>query len=227
MELIAYHGKQEMKDFYVARMEQHKAADEIAHGFYWENGKGCAVGCTIHSDKHGKYETELGVPMILARLEDRIFENLENGAAKEFPLRFLMAIRPGADLTMVWPKFAVWLLTDETHGVLRHTKKGSKQYIAIERVAKLYRELESWDKRDKAAFREAAAYADAAAYAAYAYAAYAAAAYADAAAAAAADAYAAYAAAADAAAADAAAADARKKHYKAQAEKLIQLLSEA
>ena len=66
MELIAYHGKQETKDFYVARMEQHKAADEIAHGFYWENGRGCAVGCTIHGQEHAKYETELGVPIILA-----------------------------------------------------------------------------------------------------------------------------------------------------------------
>ena len=191
--LIAYHGKQETKDFYMERIKAHAKADEIIKGQYWESGKGCAVGCTIHGSDHGAYETELGVPIILARLEDHLFENLENGEAKKFPQRFLMAIRPGADLSMVWPKYAVWLLTDPAYGVLRHAKKGGAQYIAIERVATLYRELESWDKRDKVAFESARKECCAAAYAyAYAYAAASAAASAVASAAASAVAFAAY-----------------------------------
>ena len=163
--LIAYHGKQETKDFYVTRMKAHQAADEIQHGFYWEDGKGCAVGCTIHSDQHKDYEKSLGVPMILARLEDRIFEGLSNGAAKEFPLRFLEAIKPGADLSMVWPKFAVWLLIDEKHGVARHTKKNSTQYVSIHAVADLYKRLIAGEDVKTQEWRAAAA-AAAAAYAA-------------------------------------------------------------
>ena len=68
--LIAFHGKQSVKDFYIERVRAHAAADEIIHGKYWENGKGCAVGCTIHSRTHARYETELGIPLALARLED-------------------------------------------------------------------------------------------------------------------------------------------------------------
>ncbi len=64
---------------------------------------------------------------------------------------------------MVWPQFAVWLLVDPKHGVVRHTKKGSAQYVAIHRVATLYSDLKDWDKRDKAAFQNADADADAAA----------------------------------------------------------------
>ena len=228
--MLAFHNKDEIKTEYLARVRAHEVADEIIHGKYWENGKGCAVGCTIHSDQHSAYETELGIPLILARLEDRIFEGMANGYSKQFPARFLSAIAVGADLSMVWPRFAVWLLVDEQHGVIRFTKKNSRQWTAIHRVAELYSNLESWDKRDKKAFRAAyataaaaAAYATAAAYAAYA--AYAAAVYATDAAAAAA----AYAAAAAAAAATdaAAAANTRKKSYKTQADKLLELLAAA
>lgn len=72
--LIAFHGKKEIKDKYVAKLLAHEKADEIKKGYYWENGKGCAVGCTIEGSDHSKYETELGLPEWLARLEDTIFE---------------------------------------------------------------------------------------------------------------------------------------------------------
>jgi hypothetical protein len=69
--LIAYKGKQSIKNKYLKRVEEHYKADEIIQGVYWENGKGCAVGCTIEgSDQHEKYETELGIPRELAYLED-------------------------------------------------------------------------------------------------------------------------------------------------------------
>lgn len=74
MTLLAFHGDKAIKAKYLARVKAHAEADEIIHGTYWEKGKGCAVGCTIHSEKHSAYETELGMPIILARLEDRIFE---------------------------------------------------------------------------------------------------------------------------------------------------------
>lgn len=51
MTLIAFHGKQSIKDEYLARVRAHKAADEIIKGVYWEKGKGCAVGCTVHIGK--------------------------------------------------------------------------------------------------------------------------------------------------------------------------------
>ena len=220
--MLAFHNKDEIKAEYLARVRAHEAADEIIHGKFWKNGKGCAVGCTVHSDQHSAYETELGIPRILARLEDRIFEGMANGYSKEFPAKFLSAIPVGADLSMVWPRFALWLLVDEKHGVIRFAKKDSAQWIAIHRVADLYRELKDWDKRDKDAFKAASA----AAYAAAAYAA-ADAAYASAdAASAAASAATATASAADAA--DAAyAAYARQKSFNAQADKLLQLLRTA
>lgn len=73
VQMLAFHGNQEIKAFYLDRVRRHRANDEIIHGKYWENGKGCAVGCCIHSGRHIEYETELGIPIMLARLEDRLW----------------------------------------------------------------------------------------------------------------------------------------------------------
>jgi hypothetical protein len=233
--LIAFHGDPKIKKKYLKRLEAHRAADEIIKGQYWEGGKGCAVGCTVHSDNHAAYEDELGIPRILARLEDGIFENLQNGRAKDWPIQFLSVIPVSSDLSNIWPQFAVWMLIDEKWGVLQFAKT-DEQKEAIKGVAKFYQEgkyakkeyynelekLRSNARRIRAAYvadaaataADAAAYvadaaataADAAAYAADAAAAYAAAAAAYATDAATAAAYAAADAAATAAAATAAAA---------------------
>jgi len=71
--LRAFHGDPAIKAEYLARVTAHEQADEIIHGLYWEHGKGCAVGCTIHSDRHDAYETELGLPTWLAFFVDGIF----------------------------------------------------------------------------------------------------------------------------------------------------------
>ena len=76
MPLAAYHSDPAVKRKYVGRMRAHLEADEIIHGTYWTNGKGCAIGCTIHSANHDKYETELGIPNWFAILEDHVFESM-------------------------------------------------------------------------------------------------------------------------------------------------------
>src|SRR5690349_8637152 len=103
--MLAYHGEQAVKDKLVAQMQAHYDADEIIHGTYWADGKGCAVGCIAHVSSggpaHEKVSKLMDVPVQLAYLIDDLFEALPNGHAKEFPLRFLKAIRPGADLSRI------------------------------------------------------------------------------------------------------------------------------
>ena len=76
--LIAYQGTVS-KAAILKQLRQHAKLDEIEKGHYWDSGKGCAVGCTIHSGQHVEYETRFGIPQMLARLEDCIFEGLPNG----------------------------------------------------------------------------------------------------------------------------------------------------
>jgi hypothetical protein len=224
----AFHDSQELKDFYLDRVRAHAAADRLIQGTGWEHGKGCAVGCTLEAYDHGRYPIEVGIPRVLAHLEDRIFEGLPRAEAMTWPLRFLSAIAAGADLALVWPRFAVWLLEEEL------AKWRTPQSDA---VAALYRRRIAGDEpsdaewisarrsvADAYAYASADASAAAAAAAAYAAASYASASYASA------DAYAsaaAYAAASYASADAYASAYARAKSFIRQSEKLLAILQEA
>jgi hypothetical protein len=136
MTLTAYLDNPQIKTDILAQLEAHRQADQIIKGRYWENGKGCAVGCTIHSGDHAEYERCFGIPQMLARLEDTIFEGLPNRKAKDWPVRFMSAIRPGADLSRVGWQFLHWLLTDEkvnpgiNHPLVREVVKQCADLLA-------------------------------------------------------------------------------------------------
>ena len=115
----------------LAELREHVAADKLIKGSYWEGGKGCAVGCTLHSyakvigkrnikyGDHLVYDTFLGEGgHMLGRLEDCIFEGMTNKDAQDWPERFLVsalkAVERGSTLKFVGWKFLHWLLTDET-----------------------------------------------------------------------------------------------------------------
>jgi len=211
------------KDDLIAKLTAHAKADAIIKGRYFEDGKGCAVGCSlvdygVRPSDHSQYEKIFGIPEKIARLEDCIFEGLPIDLAKEWPLRFSNAVPVKTDLSGVWPKFAIALMIDEDHGVIKYAKNDNQRDV-IERCADLYKDGPDIDLQEAIKVRRAAA-------AAAAYDAYAAYAAADAAAADA-DAAAAAAAAAADAAADAAAADARSNHYIWMADKLIELMKAA
>ena len=151
--LVAYHNDAAVKTAIMAQLAAHRAADEIVQGQYWENGKGCAVGCTIHGSDHMEYEPRFGVPVMLARLEDRIFEGLSNGKASAWPERFMGAIKPGQDLSRVGWHFLHWLLTDETvnPGINHPTVKD-----AVKRCADVLATLKVGETADESAAKSAA-----------------------------------------------------------------------
>ena len=135
--LLAYHDDPAIKAKYMAIVEGHRLADEIVQGYgYWDDGKGCAVGCTLHSDRHQDYPAELGIPEVLAWLEDLIFECIPVVEARRWPGRFLAAPEPGADLSLVWPKFAVWLLSSDDLGLPRMADRAGK--LALAQVVALH-----------------------------------------------------------------------------------------
>ena len=100
-------------------LAEHRKADRIIQGHYWLNGRGCAVGCSIHDfapgyeNGHQMYEDLFGIPEQLAELEDKIFEGLSITAAKKWPERFIRAIQPGADLSVVCDEWLLWLLRND------------------------------------------------------------------------------------------------------------------
>lgn len=134
----AFHNDLKIKAKYLARVAAHREADQLIKGIYWENGRGCGVGCTIHSADHSLYQTELGIPEWLARVEDTIFEGLPNEQALAWPEQFLSAIRPGADLEKVNAPFMIYLM----ERVLKNfdNEKYPEVTKVIKEVSRLYKE---------------------------------------------------------------------------------------
>ena len=64
----------------------HVAADSIAQGIYWDEGskRGCFIGCLAHSDDPGINEQTYGLPVIVQRIAEAIFESLPDDEAKAF-----------------------------------------------------------------------------------------------------------------------------------------------
>jgi hypothetical protein len=121
MELQTWHNDSKLKAKIIRRLKNDHKLDRLVKGQYWENGKGCAVGCTIRGADHSKYETELGIPVWLARLEDNIFEGLPNKAAQQFAIEFPKAIAIGVSsksLELVKWKFCAFILKENIERVL-------------------------------------------------------------------------------------------------------------
>jgi hypothetical protein len=93
--MLSFHNDPTIKEKYLNRVKLHRELDNIIQGIGWENGKGCAVGCTLENYDHSEYPIELGLPEWLARLEDAIFENILNEEAMLWPEKFLDAIPVG------------------------------------------------------------------------------------------------------------------------------------
>lgn len=107
------------KERLLKSLKGHREADRITQGTYWDDGRGCAVGCSIHDfapgyeNEYQMYEILFGIPGALAELEDKIFEDLPITAAKKWPERFIRAIQPGADLSRICDEWLLWLLSND------------------------------------------------------------------------------------------------------------------
>jgi len=64
----------------------HVAADSITQGSYWDEGskRGCFIGCLAHSDDPGINEQTYGLPVMVQRIAESIFEALPDDEAKAF-----------------------------------------------------------------------------------------------------------------------------------------------
>ena len=82
----------------------HVAADSIAQGIYWDNKtkRGCFIGCLAKRDDPSLNEATYGLPVMLQRIAESIFEGLPANEAKAFFATLPDAVGcDGKDLTKV------------------------------------------------------------------------------------------------------------------------------
>ena len=93
--LAAYNNSETEKSKYVSRMQAHIDADELVKGLGFEDGRGCAVGCTLNKYEHSAYESELGMPVWVAKMNDELHENTSDSVWPTLQLNFLQAVPVG------------------------------------------------------------------------------------------------------------------------------------
>jgi len=90
------------------RVAEHVAADSIIQGVYWDsrNMQGCFIGCLAHDDDPAINEAVYGLPVVVQRIAEHIFEALPAADAKAFFAALPDAVGcDGKDLTRVGWQF--------------------------------------------------------------------------------------------------------------------------
>jgi hypothetical protein len=130
------------KKEFIAELKKHQKADNFQKGGYWDGQKGCAVGCSLKSldtvkklgltdfSQHKDYETHLGIPEWLARVEDGLFEGMSLKKSKEWPVKFAEAIKEGADLEKAKYPFLIMIL-EHTLVSMDKTKYDKKKWPQV------------------------------------------------------------------------------------------------
>ncbi len=107
--MLSYHSNPELKADRILRMQAHIDADELIRGVGFENGRGCAVGCTLNSYDHKAFETELGIPEWMARLLDELHESTSDEVWPTLAIKFLKAVPVGKDLEPIKHELGIFI----------------------------------------------------------------------------------------------------------------------
>jgi hypothetical protein len=115
-------------DMMKAETAAHIAARAVVQGQYWERGRGCFIGCLTHSDRADAVTDTFGMPLVLVRIAESIFEDLSRKDARAFFAAVPEAIeRDGKDLSRVY-----WLFLDD---IMRNLpRQTGKVQVAVNRV---------------------------------------------------------------------------------------------
>lgn len=93
------------------QMQAHYDADEIIRGTYWQEGKGCFIGCLTHDNSLTNAELAsdlIGWPTTLVCMAETIFEELSNSNAKDFARDLMLATPVGKDARLIPLKLVHW-----------------------------------------------------------------------------------------------------------------------
>jgi len=164
-ENIAYRNSEQLKADTLAQLDAHRRVNELVRGTYWDGHRGCAIGCMAHSgdSPHPELANRLGIPEQILHLIDVTFERLPANWL-DWPTRVMSAIPVGADLSLAWPRMAIWILADPVHGARQHAIGAG--VTVIDAVVALYSLVLVGDMPTPDEWHAAASAADAASVAA-------------------------------------------------------------
>jgi len=153
----------ELRTKMIAIADEHARKDAYAHGRYQpiSGQPGCSIGCTImdamelgllprntNYGSHSDVAMLYGLPPQIPHVIDRLFEGLPRELSQQWTPRWMRACRDGADYSLVWARFALWLLRD--------LPRGEHSNAAVDSVIGLYERWLAGNKPSDAEFHDAA-----------------------------------------------------------------------
>ena len=117
--ITTFFNEPKLKEAVIRQLREHKRLDQITQQIYWEDGRGCHLGCLTHinsscGDPHKATERLFGIPLRVTYWLEAVFEGLSIGQAKKWVIESTEAIPCGGDLKLAHHHFAVWLLDPAT-----------------------------------------------------------------------------------------------------------------
>ena len=131
---VAFHGKQSLKAHYLDKVAKRINSGYTIYSADGKNNVRLITGTTVDSEDFAVYEKELGIPRTVAILNHYLFKEIlseKRKDAQSFAIKFLESIKPGADLSLVYPKFAHWMLVGPKYGVTNYV---NPTYFGVKRA---------------------------------------------------------------------------------------------
>ena len=98
----AWYGEPELKAEVMRRLHEDQELDRIAQAIYWEDGRGCHLGCLTRRNEgaHAATERMFAIPERIAYWLETVFEGLPTSDAPQWVIDSTDAIPVGADLSL-------------------------------------------------------------------------------------------------------------------------------
>ena len=96
-QILAFHGKESLKQEIITRMKEHIKLGQSVQGSGWnaDTQTGCAVGCAIDCYDHKTFADKLSVDLWIPHFYDVIHEGLDEKKFTIFDVAYIDSIQTG------------------------------------------------------------------------------------------------------------------------------------
>jgi len=165
----AFHNDPTIKDKMLRSAIAHRRGDTFVQGLgeYFEEGKGCHLGCAVMSvtgkrgNWHRQFSDLVNCHPEISNLQEYFFESLPMQKDRLWSESVIDAMPVGADLDRGYWSFMAWMLIDPDYGVIA-CESQEQARLAIQEVGLLCRRSSAGDMPTESEWTDAARAADAA-----------------------------------------------------------------
>ena len=132
--MSAFFNEPKLKQAVMDRLREDRRLDRLAQGVYFEDGKGCHLGCLTrcNENSHEAVERMFNIPVRIAYWLEAVFENLPEDQCEWWVIEGTNAIPVGADLSKAHHELGYWMLGPDSPSA-----KGNQNKAVAKSISKI------------------------------------------------------------------------------------------